>query len=353
MPSYKLRRYGTVKPLKNWYAFYSEGRRSKSWSTGTPDKGLADKRAAAFMRELFVEKDASPGQVLIEAVLRRYFDDKRDEVESAETARRTVDHLVAYYEGENVDFITAATSKDYEAARRKAGWANGTINRTRNTLRAALKHAVKDGKLRYAPFVPTLKVARGKERWLTDAEAKRLYRSVLPKRWRYLNLFIRIAISTGARHRAILSLTWDRVDMEKGRIDFREPGKPETKKRRPNAPINDKLLRLLRAAHKMAEGDFVIEHRGGPLKSIKKAFGEACVRAKLSGVTPHTLKHTYITWLLRQNVPIWQVAGLTNTSPATIAKVYGHHAQDDLKAAANAVFGRSAEKVPNSQEKGL
>lgn len=166
---------------------------------------------------------------------------------------------------------------------------------------------------------------------------------MLAKRWRYLNLFIRIAIGSGARHRAILALTWGRVDLETGVIDFREPGRVETKKRRPNAPVNDKLLRLLRAAKRVSNHDHVIVHRGGPLKSVKKAFAEAVKRAKLEHVTPHTLKHTYVTWLLRAEVPIWQVAGLTNTSPATISKVYGHHAQTDLKAAANAILGKSAE----------
>src|SRR5260370_968908 len=67
-----------------------------------------------------------------------------------------------------------------------------------NTLRAALNHAVKDGQLRYAPFIPTLKVSKNKEVWLTQEEARRLYRAVLAKRWRYLNLFIRIAIGSGA-----------------------------------------------------------------------------------------------------------------------------------------------------------
>src|SRR5262249_29289875 len=144
-----------------------------------------------------------------------------------------------------------------------------------------------------------------------------------------------------ARHEAILSLTWDRVDLEQGRIDFRLPGRAETKKRRPNRPIDDRLLRLLRAAYKVREGDHVIMHRGGPVKAVKKAFAGACKRAKLKGVTPHTLKHTYITWALRSGVSIWDVAGLTSTSAKTIQEVYGHHAQDQLKKAANAV------RVPN------
>jgi integrase len=79
--------------------------------------------------------------------------------------------------------------------------------------------------------------------------------------------------------------------------------------------------------------------------SLKKAFAEACKRAKLKGVTPHTLKHTYITWALRSGVSVWDVAGLTSTSAKTIQEVYGHHAQDQLKKAANAV--KSAELVPN------
>jgi len=294
---------------------------------------------------LFVKKDADPADMTVADVLRRYQSDKSEEFVSQETADRTIEHLVEWYGDSTVGDITAGGNKDYELDRRKGGWSNSTINRNRNTLRAALKHAVKDGKLRYAPFVPTLKVAGRKERWLTYEEALRLYRAVRNWRWRYLNLFIRIGLGTGARHEAILSLTWDRVDLEHGRIDFRVPGRVVTKKRRPHAPINDRLLRLLRAAYKLREGGHVIMHRGGPLLSVKKAFAKACERAELTGVTPHTLKHTYITWLLRSGVPIWDVAGLTSTSAATVEQVYGHHAKDRLKAAANAI--NSAEKVPN------
>jgi integrase len=69
-------------------------------------------------------------------------------------------------------------------------------------------------------------------------------------------------------------------------------------------------------------------HRGGPLKSVKKAFEKACQRAKLIGVMPHTMKHTYIAWLLRSGVSASQVSGLTATSVATILRVYGHHVKE-------------------------
>lgn len=168
-----------------------------------------------------------------------------------------------------------------------------------------------------------------------------------------MNLFIRLGLATGARHEAILSLTWDRVDLETGYIDFNVPGRVVTKKRRPHAPTDDRTLRLLKSACRVREGEYVIMHRGGPLKSVKRAFAEACERAELDGVTPHTMKHTYITWLLRAGVSVWDVSNLTATSAETVQKVYGHHAKDDkLKAAANALKPPSARIVPEVKEKG-
>lgn len=178
-------------------------------------------------------------------------------------------------------------------------------------------------------------------------------------RWYYLRLFILIGVYTGARHEAILSLTWEQINFEDGRIDFRrrKNGKvlSQTKKRRPNASAHPRLMTFLGYARRRAEriaakknvevGKYVIEHRGGPLRSVKKSFSEACARAGIEGATAHTMKHTCITWLLRDKVPAWQVAGVTATSLATIERVYGHHIQDDLQDALKATLRRRVAKV--------
>jgi len=335
MPVFKLKKEG-----KYWRIRYSEGRRSKHPSTGQTDKALAQKVMDNFVREYHTPKNAAPADASIDVVLRQYKDDKRSELASELTHKLTVDHLIAYYGDKPVSYITASTNKEYEIARRKYGWANATINRHRNALRAALTHAVKEGRLTHAPHIPSLSVPQTVARWLSKEEALRLYRAVRHKKWRYLNLFIRIGLGTGARHEAILSLTWDRVDLNTGHIDFRVPGRSETKKRRPHAPVNKQLLRLLRAAYKVRRGDHVIMHRGGPLRSLRYSFEAACGRAGLKDVTPHTLKHTYITWLLLGKASIWDVSVLTNTSVATIEKHYGHHAQDKLRDVVDGVFGK-------------
>ena len=48
----------------------------------------------------------------------------------------------------------------------------------------------------------------------------------------HIKLFIIIAMTTGARKGAVLDLTWDRVDMDGGVIDFHNPEMFITKKKR-------------------------------------------------------------------------------------------------------------------------
>src|SRR4029077_16918642 len=104
MPSYKLRRYG---PLNNWYAFYSEGRRSKSWSTRTDDQKLAKKRSEAFFANLVVDTETQDDPMIRDLLL-RYRDDKDGTVVAAYTSNLNVDNLLAHYDGRTVSFITAA-----------------------------------------------------------------------------------------------------------------------------------------------------------------------------------------------------------------------------------------------------
>ncbi len=103
-------------------------------------------------------------------------------------------------------------------------------------LRAALRWAAGRGKLIAA--VPPLTMPErppARDRWLTREEAARL---VAACGSHHVRLFVLLALHTAARAGAILALTWDRVDMERRRIDFREPDRPETRKRRVAVPIN-------------------------------------------------------------------------------------------------------------------
>ncbi len=102
-------------------------------------------------------------------------------------------------------------------------------------------------------------------------------------------------------------------------------------------PIPRRLLRFLRYASERATSDYVIAYDGLPVRSIKRSFSTSCRIAGLEGVSPHTLRHTAITWFVQREVPLWEVAGFAGATTETIERVYGHHSPDYLQRAKEAL----------------
>ena len=57
-------------------------------------------------------------------------------------------------------------------------------------------------------------------------------------------------------------------------------------------------------------------------------------------VTPHTLRHTAATWLMRKRADLWEAAGFLGMSVEQLERTYGHHHSDHLKGARDAVDRR-------------
>jgi integrase len=65
------------------------------------------------------------------------------------------------------------------------------------------------------------------------------------------------------------------------------------------------------------------------------------IEIDLSDVTPHTLKHTAITWALQKGAPIWDATGYFSTSAKTLEEVYGHHCPNHQQATIHALNRRA------------
>jgi integrase len=98
-----------------------------------------------------------------------------------------------------------------------------------------------------------------------------------------------------ARPSAILELTWDRVDFERGQIDLNPKGRRQTKKRRPVVALNDEALEAVREAYEARQSEYVVERGAKRVGNIKKAFQAASARSGIK-VTPYTLRHTGAVW---------------------------------------------------------
>jgi len=90
-------------------------------------------------------------------------------------------------------------------------------------------------------------------------------------------------------------------------------------------------------AREVAKTPLVIEWAGDRIDSVKHGFRSAAERAGLADVTPHTLRHTAVTWMMQAGVPVWEAAGFAAMTVQMVQEVYGHHHPDYLAGAARAL----------------
>lgn len=275
-------------------------------------------------------------------VLSEYVLDHGDDVMDAERLAGAVLKLTDYFQGRKVQEVTKHTCRGYGRWRDRAP---GTVRRELTVLRAAINHGHREGKLTRPVNVELPDAPPPRHRWLTRDEAARLIKAAMaePRARLHLPLYIKIGLYTGQRKEAILSLRWPMVDLRSNRMDFRIPGRKETKKKRSHIQIPPRLISTMRNARRRGTDlGNVVNENGLAISDVQTSFNSAVRRAGLAGtgVTPHTLRHTCATWLMQAGVPKWEAAGFLAMSMDTLEKTYGHHHPDHFSAAANSFSRR-------------
>lgn len=201
-------------------------------------------------------------------------------------------------------------------------------------VKAALRLGWREGWTGPPPMFPPLPKMPPRDRFLTRTQGQKLLQAAT---YQHVRLFILVALLSGQRRGAILDLTWDRVDLDRGIIDFRNPSKAENKKKRAIVRLDGRTLAALQQARAYAVTDHVIEYGGKPVLDIKRGFAQAAVDAglwewakanngeaiKKPWATPHLLKHSVISWLC-EKWDIDTVADFTFTDRKTVARIYRH-----------------------------
>lgn len=256
--------------------------------------------------------------------------------------------LTNFWGGLNVSAVTGATCRRYEKTRLKplrkdpvtkevvewTGVSAGTVRRELGVLAAALEYCRKEGYLLSAPRVSLPKKPPSKDRWLTRQEAARLlWAAWRNPRSKHLARFILVGLYTGTRKAAILGLQYHAntsggwVDLEHGLLFRRGETQRETKKLQPHVRLPRPLLAHLRRWAR-AGNRYVVSEGNERIGNIKTSWGRACREAGLSNVTPHTLRHTAITWAMQYGARKWDVVGYFGVSEQMIERTYGHHHPD-------------------------
>jgi site-specific recombinase XerC len=228
--------------------------------------------------------------------------------------------------------VTVAHCEAHTRARREAGIKDGTIHTELGHLRMVLLWAVKRGHIDKAPHIERPAKPRPGEKHLSRAQVRRLLDGCeMP----HLRVFVILALSTAGRASAVLGLTWDRVDFERGKIDLRDPTIRTPHKGRAITPMTRQARAVLRDAQAGALSPFVVEYAGGRVASVKKGLAAAAKRAGLAKVTPHMLRHTAAVHMAEARVPMEEIASYLGHSNVAVTRgIYARFSPDHLAGAA-------------------
>ncbi|MBI4468899.1 MAG: site-specific integrase [Acidobacteria bacterium] len=219
-----------------------------------------------------------------------------------------------------------------------------TVNRELALLRRIFNLAIQNKWLRVNPVsaVKFLPESRGRERYLTVEEERRLLAVCNLPDLAYLKPVVILALNTGMRKGELLNLTWDRVNLEAGEILVTQTKSGQDR----TIPISPLVAGELAKLRDTADSEFIFANplTGDRYSDLKSVFPRACRKAGISGVVFHTLRHTAASRMVASGMDLRTVQEiLGHTEIATTQRYL--HAMPERKTAAVQALARYTEEA--------
>ena len=187
-----------------------------------------------------------------------------------------------------------------------------------------------------AAGVKLTKEPRGRDRFLEPEEEARL----LAVAKEPLRTIILTGVHAGLRiHAEALTLRWADVDLKRGLLTVQAAYAKSGQTR--IVPINTTLREALGRMRERDRRDGYVFARpdGGPRRNIRTAFENACERAGLKDVTPHTLRHTFASRLAMAGVDLRTIQEVGGWSDLKMVERYSHLTPDHKAEAVERIAG--------------
>lgn len=250
------------------------------------------------------------------------------------------------------------SSHDLERLKRvriEMGISPQTIRHNLNTIRGSIKVAKRLGYAVSEVEFPEIPVSRGRVRYLTIEEEKRLLTELDPNRvgrglaptterdmatatsTQDAHDLVVLLLDTGARYSEIANIEWSCIDMEHREVRlWRSKVQNEA-----ILYMTDRAYGILQRRKAASTGKWVFENRsGGPrgyaAKSIRKAFK----RASLADCCIHTLRHTHASRLIQNGMSVYEVREVLGHTDIKTTMRYAHLEARQVTARARDVVNR-------------
>jgi len=248
-------------------------------------------------------------------------------------------HILPYFGQRKLDEIS---SKDIRSFLDSLAHIPITANRCFALLSMAFKKA-EDWEYLPPRSNPCTGVSKYKEnkkqRFLSDAELKRLEDSLIQKRKEEPRSYctvnaIFMILYTGCRVSEILNLKWENVHLSDSYIHL-----PDTKTGEGARPLNQKAIDLLSSMTPKEGNPYVFYGKvpGQPIVEIKRAWGTILKRADIKDFRIHDLRHSFASFALKKGVPLVHVSKLLGHRNIATTMRYAHLELEQLKESTNIV----------------
>lgn len=213
------------------------------------------------------------------------------------------------------------------------GWSHSTVDRMMGTVSAVLHACERWQTIEHAPTVPMYRAPKDEPRWLTREEFAALRKELPP----HLELAARFAVHTLLRMRAMLRLTWDRVDLPNKRAWI--PRRHQKAGRTFGLPLSSEAVDILRELRKLnPKGSHVFQWNEKPVDDCNTlAFQQALERAGIEEANWHTLRHTGASWAVQSGATLQELMTLGDWKDYRSVLVYAHLAPAHAASAAERV----------------
>ncbi len=241
-----------------------------------------------------------------------------------------------------VSDIDARRLRDHVAARAALGLAPASVARLVAAIRSFGTWLAVTGRLGASPagLLRAPRTGRKLPRWLEPEEIAALL--IAPQGDEFAPVRARAVLetlySTGMRVGELCSLDEARLDLLGGVAVVRGKGRKERL-----APLGAPAVRTLERWRQVRDAAFGRSGRdaavfrgtrGGRLdqREVRRLLGDAIAAAGLAGrTTPHTLRHSFATHLLRAGADIRSVQELLGHASLATTQIYTHLSIDDLR----------------------
>jgi len=296
-----------------------QGAKLKRWKVGCVNKTVAKQQEAIIKTKLLAGTMVSERAQSTVMTLGQWAEEYKaiEEVvrlRSYKERCQRIDQVIVPFFGSN-RLLGDLTAKDVEAFRQERGKrrAVATVNVDHNILKHMLKHAMKRDLLtrNVASLVAAPKPKNARNRVLEPAEWNRLF-TAAPE---WFKPVLVTGYHTGMRLEEILGLTWDRVDLEKGRIFL--PGaltKNGEAREVPLTPALKRTLQQLREHNGVTRiSGLVFTKEGRKINHTYRVIQQLCRDQKIEDFVFHDLRHCAVTNLADAGI-----------ETETIMKIVGH-----------------------------